>query len=289
VTKTGFAFPFVYLIAPNVPAWLFERGLALSPHGYFNVECLCIGIIAFFLPRTVVFLLLFFEMLCSFVYLVCYTYQFSLSSLFLSLHYLSLLPTGRLSILLPALTLTLVLSALVAFGLPQPTPNVRAAVVALFAIGVCLVAFDSLNGRNPVWPSDSSERLPRLTMSPLAALMRRASHFRSMEASEHTATDREMHSASAKGVGFLSIASLQESPNVVLIVLESWGLLHDVPLANDIASSYGSPSIKEDYRVEFGTVPFGGLTVPGEARELCHSSLGFGILSELPPSVSPRK
>jgi phosphoglycerol transferase MdoB-like AlkP superfamily enzyme len=285
--RAALGFLFVYLIVPNLPIWLFVRRLSLAPHGYFNVECLFVGILALFLPRAIVFLLLFFEMLCSFVYLVCYTYQFSLGSLFLSLHYLSLLPTGRLHLVLPALALILLLSAIVAFAVAKPAePNRRIVVAALLICGILLVGFDTLNGRNPVWPRDSSDGIPRLTISPVAALTKRAVFLRRAEVFAHSAKDREMRSASAEGISFLNKTMPNKSPNVVLVVVESWGLLRNMHLASAIDSSYSDQSIQSNYRVQFGTAPFNGLTVPGEARELCHSSMGFGILN---PTASEKE
>ncbi len=278
--KVALWFSLFYLIVPNLPVWLFMRRLSLAPHGYFNVECLLVGILAVFLPRAIVFLLLFFEMLSSFVYLVCYTYQFSLGSFFLSLHYLSLLPTGRLILVLPALALTLLLSALVAFFVAKPAgPNRRIVVAALLACGILIVAFDTLNGRNSVWPRDSFEGIPRLAMSPVVALTKRAAFSRAIVASEHSAKDQKMRSASAEGIAFLDKTSQNKTPNVVLVVIESWGLLKNVRLAKAIESGYSNPLIQANYRVQFGTAPFDGLTIPGEARELCHSNIGFGILN----------
>jgi phosphoglycerol transferase MdoB-like AlkP superfamily enzyme len=69
-----------------------------------------------------------------------------------------------------------------------------------------------------------------------------------------------------------------ESPNVVLVVVESWGALADPQLARAVTTPYNDPRIDANYIASYGAVPFTGLTVPGEARELCHSTVGFGIV-----------
>ncbi|MGD0630495.1 MAG: sulfatase-like hydrolase/transferase [Terracidiphilus sp.] len=68
------------------------------------------------------------------------------------------------------------------------------------------------------------------------------------------------------------------APNVVLILVESWGLLLDPHLAQAITAPFDDPRIARKFQTSYGSVPFTGLTLPGEARELCHSTLGFGIL-----------
>lgn len=65
---------------------------------------------------------------------------------------------------------------------------------------------------------------------------------------------------------------------MVLILVESWGK----PLAADLEDSLTRPyldkKIGEMYTLSRGTVPFKGPTVAGEARELCSSTIGFGLL-----------
>jgi phosphoglycerol transferase MdoB-like AlkP superfamily enzyme len=68
-------------------------------------------------------------------------------------------------------------------------------------------------------------------------------------------------------------------PNLVLILVESWGK----PLATDMDESllrpYSDSNLQEKYTLSRGTVPFYGPTVDGEARELCGSAIGFGLLT----------
>jgi Sulfatase len=277
----------MYLIVPNLPVWLFEKKLWLHPHGLFNVECLIVGISSIFLSRRLTFLLLALEIFSSFLYLICFTYQFSLSNLWTSLQFLTLLPVGEIYLYLAVLTVILALSALVAYAAPRPVGRSRKVFIAVQLVLVALlVSFDTFDGRNPAWPKDVSEGMPRVTISPLIALSKRGWQFRSVEASAHSAHDEYMDSASAKATAFLDRSARSQRPDVVLVLVESWGLLHDTDLASGIVGSYRSPSIAKEYRVSSGTVPFDGLTVPGEARELCHSHLGFGLLDISPTERS---
>jgi hypothetical protein len=271
--------PLVYLILPNLPVWLFERKMALSPHGYVNVECLLVGILAAFVPRLLTFVLLLLEVSAAFIYLICYTYQFSLTNLFASARYASLLPSDRISLVFAAFAFVISVCILIAFFLPRADGSARALVAAVLLGTACLsVSIDTLDGRNPVLTRDVSYAMPRLSISPLVELGRRGMFFRAVEVAASRSRGIAMPSASAVGTRFLGKASSTESPNVVLVVVESWGLSRDSDLADQLTAGYHDPAIDSEYRVSFGTAPFAGLTVPGEARELCQSEIGFGIL-----------
>lgn len=275
--------PLLYVILPNLPVWIFERKMALSPHGYINVECLLVGILAIFLPRFVIFLLLVFEACAAFIYLVCYTYQFSLSNLFASAQYLFLLPAGHIPLILTALATVIALSIVVAFGPPRPHGRARIFVPAILLLTACLsITIDTLNGRNPVLRRDASQSMPRITISPLLELGRRRILSRSVEVFAANSKNVAMPSASAAAIRPLRTASPADSPNVVLVLVESWGFFRDSELANELTAGYQDPAIYSKYRVSFGTAPFDGLTIPGEARELCHSEMGLGVINITP-------
>ena len=271
--------PLIYLVLPNLPIWIFEKQMALYPHGYINVESLLVGVFAVFLPRILTFFFLFIETAAAFVYLICYTYQFSLSSLLASTHYLSLLPVGRRSSIVLAFFAVTVVSALVAWATPQPQGLNRALASAILLLSaVLLVGLDTLDGQNPTIARDASHAVRRISISPLAELGERGLFFHWLEASSHSLKDVPVASASAVGTHFLDQTTPAKAPNVVLVVIESWGLLLNSQLADAITAGYQDLAINKKYSVSFGTVPFTGLTVPGEARELCHSSVGFGIV-----------
>ena len=72
--------------------------------------------------------------------------------------------------------------------------------------------------------------------------------------------------------------SANETPNLVLVLVESWGLASDPDLRELLVKPYRNPQLQAQYRVLQGTVPFYGPTVAGEARELCGSYMGFHLL-----------
>ena len=70
-----------------------------------------------------------------------------------------------------------------------------------------------------------------------------------------------------------------ELPNLVLVLVESWGLSTDTTLNKALLEPYLLSDVDPKYVVIQGIVPFHGPTIPGEARELCGSGIGFNLLS----------
>ncbi|MGA3264282.1 MAG: sulfatase-like hydrolase/transferase [Terracidiphilus sp.] len=268
----------LYLALPNLLLLFTTRTLGALPHGYINLECLLIGALGVFLPRGVVFALLFLESLVDFAYSLCYTYKFSLGELLSSLRYLTAMPTGRVLEGLAVLILSILACTILALVRPRPRQRLWAAGVLLVCVAIP-TAIDMFDGQNFLWRKDATLTSYHLVRSPILVLgIWQADSFRTGAESRHT-DDAPMNSASSPAISFLDgQRNAAQSPNVVLIVVESWGLALDSHLAQALAAPYYDPRITRKYKVTYGAVPFTGLTVPGEARELCHSTTGFGIL-----------
>ena len=271
-------FTFCYLVLPSLLSLLSIRWLNAMPHGFVNLEILAIGAIGVFLPRWAVFLLLFVDLLADCAYSICYTYQFSVSDLIESLHFVGALPSSRLVAGCGVVAIAVLLCWVLALVQPPASRRVRAA-GALLGLTAILLPVDVLGGQNPIWRQDVSLLSGRVTRSPVLTLAVRAIAARRTEWRARSAENAPMDSASAQLTPWLAPSqSGATRPNVVLIVVESWGLPLDTHLAQALTASYAEPAIARSYRVSYGAIPFSGLTVPGEARELCHSTMGFGVL-----------
>jgi hypothetical protein len=280
------AIALLYLILLNLPLALVSRGMHLLPHGYINLEFLLIGAAAVLLPRAVVFLLLLFESLANFAYAICYTYQFSLGNLLSSLRYLFILPGARVFAVLGLFAAVLLLCAFVAMVRPLPGQRLRTAILLLVVTGL-LLPIDILDGQNPYFRKDMARVSFRLTRSPAFTLAVRDALDRRVANQSSHANHASMDSASSHAVSFLEAAGNHaHEPNVVLIVVESWGLAQNTQLAQALTATYNDPRITQKYTVTQGVAPFSGLTVPGEARELCHSNTGFGIMTLSPQQAT---
>ncbi len=267
----------LYLIAPNVPLLLLQHKLTLLPHGYVNIECLLLGAMMLFLPRLLGFSLLIAGMLGGFVYATCYSFQFTVSELLTSARFTGELPFPRRMEMVTAGILIASVAAAAAFLVPRSRFRLTTA-CCLLGLAVTLSAVDVLDGQNPCSPHDVSLVSQRVTTSPWLTLAVRSRFFTSLD-SESRVGDREpMASASSYAMKYISDVPESQRPNEVLIVTESWGMMKDSSLANQLTLPYQDPRIRAKYDVIEGDAPFDGLTVPGEVRELCHSHLGFGVL-----------
>lgn len=278
--------PLAFLTLPNLPLLLLRHKLTLLPHGIINLECLFLGIGSLFLPRLAVFFLLILEMVGAFAYEICYSFQFQFSDLLISARSVADLPALRKAECAGVLTGVVLIAALVAFGLPRPRRRLHAA-IGLVALLVLVSAVDVLDGENPVFhnryvQSDVMRVSRRLGLSPWLALTLRGNLFDRVNAVSRQARNTPMPSASAVLLEDMERVTDHRQPDIVLMLVESWGLFQDGRLRDALIDPYQDPRLRAAYDVEEGTAPFDGGTVPGEVRELCRSHLGFGILHVSP-------
>jgi len=267
-----------YLLLPSLLSLFSIHWLSAAPHGYVNLEFLAIGATAMFLPRSLAFGLLFADALADCAYSICYTYQFSVSDLVVSARFLGDLPTRRIVAGCCLIAVALLLCGVLTLLRPDPRRRIHAA-CALLGVAALLLPIDMLSGQNPLWHRDVSLLSGRITRSPVLTLGVRAFAARRAEWKAHETANGPMDSASARMISWLSAPqNAAERPDIVLVVVESWGLLLDPHLAQALTAPYADAPLAGRYRLSSGSVPFTGLTVPGEARELCHSTMGFGIL-----------
>ncbi|MGD0731241.1 MAG: sulfatase-like hydrolase/transferase [Terracidiphilus sp.] len=268
----------LYLLVSDLTLFLPACGLTAPPHGYFNLDCLLIGIAGLFLPRGAVFLLLCLDTLAAFADSICATYLFSMRELLSSLRYLPLLPRGRLTEGIAVLTAGFLICAALALVRPRSKKRIQLA-CALLACFVLSTSIDVFDGQNLLWRQDVVRSSFRLAHSPAFTLLAREVHAYRTNAASRSGSNAPMPSASSRAISFLDDRrNGTEPPNVVLILVESWGMPLDAHLAGALTAAYDDPRLIRKYDIAYGTAPFTGLTVPGEARELCHSTAGFGIM-----------
>lgn len=272
--------PLAYLILPNLPLLLLRKKLTLVPHGVINLECLLVGILSLFIPRSLVFVLLVLEMVGSFAYEICYSFQFRLVDLLTASKSLPYLSSARVIEFAAAVVAVLVVAAVVAFGVPRSHHRLQTSLILLL-VTILVAGLDFVDGTNPYAYADVMKASHRLSIAPWLTLEARGKFFGTVDSESTVGNPSFMDSASAAIMG--QIRRTRELPagaraNVVLVVVESWGLFSDAGMARELAAPYDDPQLQSSYDVDSGTAPFDGLTVPGEGRELCHSHLGFGIL-----------
>ncbi|MGI4853859.1 MAG: sulfatase-like hydrolase/transferase [Janthinobacterium lividum] len=124
---------------------------------------------------------------------------------------------------------------------------------------------DLTQGYNPLLVRAHGRARPHLVGEVLVRmpleLSRSVSHDQGSTELSHSATDPLW--------GASPVRTNRE--NVVVVVVESMGLLTDVAArARQLNDFQYDSAIQSRYAVTVGSVPFTGATVPGEMRELCH-------------------
>lgn len=269
----------VYLLAANLPIWLSAHVLGLQLRGYFNLELAAIGILGVAISPLPIWILLLCATTLDLVSGISWTYMLPPLDLLQSARsFGEYLPSHLLTIAGVVLVLVVGTQASVAvlFCL-ESGPQRRLAAGTLAVFSACCIITDLKTGQIRTFAPDRQLGCVRFTREPVRILQ---------------AVQRDRDKVSGGGVvvpfGRASTIPIHVSahsvgrplnlPNVVLILVESWGK----PLSRDFDESlvqpYLSDGVKTKYTVSMGTVGFYGPTVAGEARELCGSTMGFQIV-----------
>ncbi len=307
VRSGSIAFILFYVVAANLPFWLACNQFGLISSGRFCLDFLTVAFIALFMSRILAAAFLFFVLIADILCAVCQTYFLSIEECFVDPRIVQSLSINR-RIGVAAVILLLILVTVAAGYLPPLTvgrgPKRRIAafliVLAVIAVAADCIKLTARTGRFPTPLGGSviadridleNERSGLWTRIPVIRLMRieqQASTFRQRFTGSTTApiavpsaTAGALHAA---GLDADSINTSTENsqpgtrsdqPNIILVLVESWGLARSPTLSNALDLPYADPALRSRYDIHQGTTPFYGGTVAGEARELCGNSLGL--------------
>lgn len=272
-----------YLLLLNLPLVLMAHRLALLPPGYINLEYLLIGTLGVFLPRSFLFAMLFLDSLADFILSISLTYMLSVRDMFASLGSLASLPSFRILEILVVFAVVVVTCAAAAHARPRPEDRLK--VVGCLLIILAIVASSArLLGQDPFKRDNSDVIYPhlRLLRAPILPLARLNIYYHRVTFLSHIPNSDSMNSASSHASAFLQRPGAVMSPNVVVVIVESWGQPLDAQLDQALYEPFVDPRVTDNYDVSKGSVAFNGTTVPAEARELCNSKMGFNILLASP-------
>lgn len=290
-----------FIIFANIPYWIASTQFGfLSSRGVFCVESVMVGLLALIVRPALAASLLFLVICADLVCGVCESFYLTISGCFFSGSIFHALSGPRR---LAALIVMAAVAALSGFTILlrrltlQKRDRKRAAVLLLTA-GVCIVATDviaiTVNSHrfpNPFHIAAESDSIdpglhaaPRFARIPVIRLLRIEYEDVKTNLRERQEGVAPVPVKNATAIAMTEIDRDAESgspylPNLVLVVVESWGLAQDSLLRNALVEPYLNPKLQAEYEVLQGTVPFYGATIAGEARELCGNSLGFGIIA----------
>jgi hypothetical protein len=288
-----------YAFLVNLPFWVARPLLGFFHDGWFCVEYAVVGLIALFVPSVLAALLLLAVILTDMLCAVCETFVLSPMECLRNLGSLGDLPSHRFGGILAVLAVTLLIVGIAGV---LPGRAIRkdygwGATTALTGFLLICGATDGISFVQkigyiphsypiPAWSGDSIKRsslqLPRLMRRTVVRLATQP-YMDQHTWSHNTGRGLDTPAASASAAAF-HLASLDPStngglkPNLVLVLLESWGLAADDELRKALVQPYMQKDLTSRYQVLQGTVPFFGPTVAGEGRELCDSRIAFQIV-----------
>ncbi len=289
-----------YAVLANVPFWYAKHFLGFFHDGWFCIEYAFIGLVALFVPRLVASLLLFLTIIADMICAVCETYFLTPMECLTNLDDLGKVDGKRLIVLLGLYALTFVVIAT-----PFVLPLVKIRRPARMRIAACLVAFIVIcagtdlvtlarrDGHIPnpfkLEPPIDQRKLSafaevRLSRRTYVRLVTLAFHDAALAEIEHSYNASNGNVASASAIALQDISAMPAdekatTPNIVEVLLESWGLPNDPTVRDALVSPYLQPELLARYKVLQGSVPFYGPTMGGEGRELCSSRIGFNLMT----------
>lgn len=293
-------FVIFYTVLTNIPFWYAKHFLGFFHDGWFCIEYAFVGLVALVVPRLVASLLLFLTIVADMVCAVCETYFLTPMECLTNLDDLGKVDGRRLAVLLGLYLLTFIV-----ITTPFVLPLVRIRRSARLQIALCLVAFITVcAGTDLMTLMRRDGHIPNpLKLAPpiderkLSAFdelrLSRRTYVRLVSLGFHDAALAQIersYDASATPVASAAAIGLQDAratpmkgqeaaPNIVLVLLESWGLPNSQPLRDALVAPYAQPELLAKYTVEQGTVPFYGPTMGGEGRELCGTRIGFKLMT----------
>jgi hypothetical protein len=289
-----------YTILANIPYWIVEREFGFTPLGWFCVQYATVGLIALVVPRIVTAVLLFVVILADLLCGICVSFNLPIKQCLENLRAADAFGANRWLFAIAA-SAAAILTAVIAGLLPgrKLPANQRwrvAACLTVFALlifGADRVSIRLEAGHGPsaslkIKAPDGLRRgsieYPRMCRLPFLRLVRLQSLEEGIDAVDRNGPASKFPIPSATDIALnLAGAPLDsehgELPNVVLVVVESWGVAQDASLQQSLVEPYSQPDITSRYQVIQGSTPFNGSTIPGEARELCGSGFGFHLLT----------
>jgi sulfatase-like protein len=275
-----------YFVLPNFPFWAAGALSVTIPRAGINLDYLVVGLAALYISNSAGMVLLIATFLVDVLISTASYYYFSQHDLISSARYLIQLPWGWTLATATVLLTAGLTSALSVAWLAGPVslknrPRVSFALSAVLSVlivsGVARWAHpDSLDGHKlatstyrrlllTVWHDEFGEQ-PR---GELISVPSATDHLR-------------------EGVlGGLPFVAPGPRRNVVLVLVESYGLMNDPESAAKLEAPFYVPAIQAKYRIRIGTMGFHGPTVAGEFRALCGLQMDVAS-SQLVRQVSGR-
>lgn len=299
VSSNMFKHVFLYAVLCNVPYWFACRSLGLVLSAWICLDFLLLGAVALFLPSILSALLLVIAIPLDLMAAICKTYDLTPSEVIRNGYcFLSSALLTRIVWIATAGMMILVAArwaAVLARNRDCLFSRTKIALSLVFLAILCtsvdIVASSIGTGKAPNFlrAVKGSDTLAtsyfthlRIVRSPAWWWVRSQLFSMNLHRAGQIARKRTLSMQRASSVGMAELQSISrknnQQPGFVLIIVESWGLPVDSSLQHALVEPYYRADLIAHYSVLQGSVPFGGGTVGGEARELCGSTTGVAII-----------
>jgi Sulfatase len=283
----------------NVPYWLTAHTFRFERLGFFTLEYTLVGILAMYVSPIVSASMLVALTFVDLLYGICQTYYLTIGPCFSNLSAIVSFSASRIAAAC-AMGALMVCVAWASAWLQRhwvAQSDRKLAITLLLGFVIFVQGIDLMEhpADTGIIPNFLHVNLQRdglnnaegqlMARNPFVRLLRLewAVEIKvELMGRKQAALSRKVPNASELGLqGFGTGASspATQPPDVVLVLLESWGLATDEQLNKAFQATYSQAGVSERYRVEAGHVPFFGGTVAGESRELCRTSAAFHLLS----------
>ncbi|MGA2570425.1 MAG: hypothetical protein ABSF23_07885 [Terracidiphilus sp.] len=268
---------FFYAVLANVPYWVASGEFGLSNQGSFCVQYATVGLIALAVPAslsaTLLFAVIFADILCG----VCASYCIPARECLENLRAANSFSGVRLAYAISVLLLTLLTVMTAAFlpirSLARKQKSGVAASLVMFAVtALCADAFSLHIADNYLPRSSRPKPNPdqldvrgfytfRLARIPVVRLVRleeidAANRGKAAAAKGVPSPVPSAAGAAIQVAGVFSSDDKRELPNLVLILVESWGLVHDAPLKEALIQPYTEPNLSPAIKCSRGPLRF---------------------------------
>jgi len=266
-----------FLVLPNLPLLLTARPISLLVRGYIDLDYLLIALLSLFVPRFVTFLLLAVAVALDFMHAACVTYFFAPAEFLHVIRFGGFLSTTRIGLIVAAVIGALLVCAAASACTSRRAPA-RQRRISFVTVSIALLALtlaDLPNIRHIIFRSPD-ERIPaRITRTPTFGILYSQYIYDRYTRGLRLGGQFAMPSATALALNRLAdYRPGPTQPNVVLVLVEAWGLPHDIALRRAIDQPFSDPKLLARYDILRGSMPFEGHTTSGEGRELCGTHLG---------------
>jgi hypothetical protein len=281
-----------YFLLPNLPFWFASRFLGISRRGYIDIDYAVWGIASLFLPPVLVVAGLSLSCFLDLFRISAALYYFSQHDFLASSAYLLQLPWRSVALLaitgsVGVAAWSILIVTIAAARDKNKAPGKSTAAAVSVALILVLVGIDVVSGANRVFPvrdSQPATKLANAASFTFARALWLEPHSRSLpvdfqpvaSATGPLLDELRVDDLRTPVAGSSSAADAHHRDhNIVLVLVESYGLMLDAASAARLALPYGDEELTRRFSVTTGEVKFRGPTVSGEFRELC--GLGVGL------------